>query len=48
MRKAIWLFFIRWIEQVYVGSSKPKSSQIIDGCIAIKDGPEEQLTARSE
>ncbi len=37
MRKRIWLILLSWIERVYEGSSKPGASQIVDGCLAIKD-----------
>lgn len=48
MRKLIWLFFIRWIECVYAGSNKQNASQIIDGCLAVKDGLYKRSTTGSK
>jgi hypothetical protein len=38
MKKIIWTFIIKWIEDNHVGSNIPNSSQIVDGCLAIRDG----------
>lgn len=37
-RSRFFLWVIRWLERVYIGSDEPDSSQIIDGCLAIREG----------
>lgn len=40
MRVYICLYVVGWIERLFVGSNAPYSSQIVDGCLAIKEGLE--------